>query len=325
MSESLGLGRWAYSKGLHDLGNGCYAWLQPDGGWGWSNAGLVVSEGESLLIDTLFDLPLTADMLAAMKDVEPSAAEIGTLINTHSNADHVNGNELVEGARIIASVAAAAEMEKDSPARLAQMMRNAPEMGQVGRWFLENFGAFDFEGITKTMPTETFEKRLEVTVGAKTLELLTVGPAHTAGDILVYVPQDRTIFTGDILFVDGHPIIWEGPVQNWIDACRLIGELDVDVVVPGHGPITDKRAAAALGSYFEYIRDQAKERFDAGLSAFEAAKDIELTDYSSWGDAERIVINVAELYREFAGERAEEGSILDRNLLFAQMAELAGS
>ena len=46
----------AYNRGLHELGDGLYAYLQPDGGWGWSNAGLVTSAGESLLIDTLFDL-----------------------------------------------------------------------------------------------------------------------------------------------------------------------------------------------------------------------------------------------------------------------------
>ncbi|WP_395709581.1 hypothetical protein [Reyranella sp.] len=59
--------KWHYSKGLHDLGNGCFAWLQPDGGWGWSNAGLVTDGLESLLIDTLFDLSLTAEMLAGMR------------------------------------------------------------------------------------------------------------------------------------------------------------------------------------------------------------------------------------------------------------------
>jgi glyoxylase-like metal-dependent hydrolase (beta-lactamase superfamily II) len=326
MAESLGNPRWAYTRGLHDLGNGAYAWLQPDGGWGWSNAGLVVSEGESLLVDTLFDLPLTRDMLAAMKDAEPKAAvSIDTLINTHSNADHVNGNELVKGATIIASSSAAEEMAADSPERLAKMMRAAPGMGQVGRWFLDSFGPFDFEGITQTLPTQTFERRLETRVGEKRIELLTVGPAHTRGDILVHVPDDRTVFTGDILFVEGHPIIWEGPVQNWIDALRLIEEMDVETVVPGHGPITDKRAATALREYFEYIGAETEKRFHAGLSAFEAAKDIELTDYDSWGDSERIVISVAEIYRELAGEEAAEGSILDRNTLFAQMAELAES
>ena len=78
--------RSEYTRGLHDLGNGCFAWLQPDGSWGWSNAGLVTDGDASLLVDTLFDLKLTRAMLAAMRDAAPRAtAAIGTLVNTHSN------------------------------------------------------------------------------------------------------------------------------------------------------------------------------------------------------------------------------------------------
>ena len=94
---------WTYTQGLHELGNGSYAWLQPDGGWGWSNAGLVCDSGESLLIDTLFDLRLTREMLEAMRRAAPAAARIGTLVNTHANGDHCYGNSLVSGARIVAS------------------------------------------------------------------------------------------------------------------------------------------------------------------------------------------------------------------------------
>ena len=91
--------RWRYEKGLHDLGGGAYAWLAPDGSWGWSNAGLIVDEEESLLVDTLFDLRLTQEMLDSMRDAEPrAAARIGTLVNTHANGDHCHGNQLVEGA-----------------------------------------------------------------------------------------------------------------------------------------------------------------------------------------------------------------------------------
>jgi hypothetical protein len=57
-----------FRRGLEDLGNGLYAWMQPDGSWGWSNAGFVRDGDESLLIDTLFDEPLTAEMLAAIED-----------------------------------------------------------------------------------------------------------------------------------------------------------------------------------------------------------------------------------------------------------------
>ena len=83
--------KFAYEKGLHQIGNGAYAWLQPDGGWGWSNAGLVVDGEQSLLVDTLFDVPLTLDMLAAYRDAEKAAEQVNTIVNTHHNGDHCNG------------------------------------------------------------------------------------------------------------------------------------------------------------------------------------------------------------------------------------------
>lgn len=86
------------------------------------------------------------------------------------------------------------------------------------------------------------------------------------------------MFTGDILFVDAHPVVWEGPIGNWIAACdRLLG-MDVDAVVPGHGPLTDARGVTALRDYLAYIAREARARFDAGLPAREAARDISLSD-----------------------------------------------
>ena len=96
--------------GLQALTDSAYAWLAPNGSWGWSNAGLIVDQEESLLVDTLFDLALTDEMLRAMRSAEPRAGAIDTLVNTHANGDHCHGNELVTGAEIIASTASAAEM-----------------------------------------------------------------------------------------------------------------------------------------------------------------------------------------------------------------------
>ena len=311
----------SYTKGLHDLGNGCYAYLQPDGSWGWSNAGLVVDGDQSLLVDTLFDLHLTRQMLNAIRRAEPKAtARIGTLVNTHSNGDHCFGNELVGGAEIIASAACAEEMREEGGAtRIATFKNNAAQMGEAGRFFMEILAPFDFEGINVAMPTRTFTGTLDYRVGNKTVRLIEVGPAHTRGDVLAYVPSERVIFTGDILFINGHPIIWAGPVGNWIKACQLMMDLDVDRVVPGHGPITDKKGVAALKGYLEYVTREARRRYDAGMPVFEAAQDIALTDYSSWGESERIVANVATLYSEFSGGTAKTPSMAE---LFTMMAKL---
>ena len=294
------LGIRPFRHGLHEVGARCYAWIQPDGGWGWSNAGLVVDGGKSLLVDTLFDLKLTRAMLSGMRDAEPVATRtFDKLVNTHANPDHCNGNELVSEAEIIASRAAAEEMAAQSPDRLVALMRQAPVMGETGRFLMEAFGDFDFQGLTQTLPTTTFEGEYKTRIGDKPVVLKQFGPCHTTGDIVVYVPDDRLVFTGDILFIEGHPVLWVGPVANWIGACDYLLELPVDVVVPGHGPVTGKRGVQAVRDYLVYVRNQAKTRYDAGLSVYDATMDISLTDFDSWGDAERIVVNVATLYREF--------------------------
>ena len=307
-----------YTKGLHDLGNGLWAYLQPDGGWGWSNAGLIVDGDRSLLVDTLFDLKLTGEMLTAMRRVSPAAASIDTLVNTHANGDHCFGNQLVGGARIVTSTRSAKEMAEVGPARLATLLKNSSEMGEAGDFLRRIFGAFHFDGITMTLPTETFDGETTLQVGGKEVRLYEVGPAHTQGDLMVHVPGDRAIFTGDILFIEGHPIIWAGPISNWIRACDRILAMDVESIVPGHGPLTDKNGVRALRDYLDYIAREARRRYDAGMPPFAAAQDIALDDYSSWGDAERIVVNVHSLYREFSGSTAPP----DINALFAQMAAL---
>jgi cyclase len=316
---ALGSPRFAYTKGLHDLGAGGYAWLQPDGGWGWSNAGLVVDDGESLLIDTLFDVPLTRDMLDAMRAAEPkAAAQINVLVNTHENGDHCNGNECCQGAEIIAHRLAAEGMARESPTMMAGLIASARGMGELGEYLVHCFGAFDFKSVTQTLPTTVFDSALVRHVGSKSVHITHVGPAHTRGDALVYVPADRTVFTGDILFIEGHPIVWEGPVSNWIETCEAILALDVETVVPGHGPITGKNGVAAVRDYLAYTQAEARKRYDAGLSVFEAAQDIAMADYESWGDGERIVINVSTLYKEFAGDHTPN----DVMSLFGQMARL---
>jgi len=313
------LGTRPYTRGLHDLGDDAWAWLQPDGGWGWSNAGLVVDGDEALLVDTLYDLRLTGDMLDAMRAAVPAAARIGTLVNTHSNGDHCNGNELVAGAEIVASAATADAMADESPQMMAALLEAAPGMGELGEFFTRCFGAFDFASVTKTPPSRTFSGRLDLRVGDTRVELVEAGPAHTAGDVLVHVPDRRTVFTGDLLFVGGHPIVWVGPVSNWLAACDLIESWAPETVVPGHGPITDLRGVRAVRDYLVWITVEARRRYDDGMDAFTAAQDIPLGDYADWGDAERVVINVDTLFREFSG--ATEATPVTE--LFARMAAIA--
>ncbi len=283
---------------LHRAGEGCLAYVQRDGSWGWSNAGLVIGDGVSLLVDTLFDLRLTAAMLATFAP-HTGAAPIATVVNTHANGDHCYGNQLVADAEIVSSTAAAAEME-EVPAALLGGLTAAP--GDVGDLFRSFFGAFDFDGIETTLPTRTFDGRLSLDVGGREVELIEVGPAHTRGDVIVVVPDSRTVFTGDILFIGGQPIVWAGPLTNWIAACDLMLGMDVEVVVPGHGPVTDKSGVVAVRDYLELVEREAADRQAAGVDAWEAAREIASLlgthgEFAPWTEAGRIAVNVETVYR----------------------------
>lgn len=302
--NNLRLPEFKYTRGLHDLGHGAYAWLQPDGSWGWSNAGLITDGKESFLVDTLFDLKLTGDMLTAMQAATPAALHIKSMVNTHSNGDHCNGNILIEGAEIIASKNTAAAMAYENPAMMVHFLKEAPNMGELGQWFKKSFGHFQFEGIERKLPNLLFEGKLERKVGNKTIELIEVGPAHTAGDTIVHVPELAIIFTGDILFIEGHPLMWAGPVSNWLKACDLIVNLKPKIVIPGHGPITDIRGVLAIKEYFQFVASEARKHFDAGKEILEAAQEMLKNKYRQWGDSERMAANVAMMYREFKGETA---------------------
>jgi len=289
----------SYLRGAQELGEGCVAYLQPDGGWGWSNAGLVVGDGASLLIDTLFDLELTAEMLGSFAP-HTRSAPITTLLNTHANGDHCYGNQLVEGAEIIASSSAAHEMAEVPPSMLAALNAAPGELGELFRGF---FGAFRFDGIEQRLPTRTFDGRLDVEVGGRVVELIEVGPAHTRGDVIAHVPDARTVFTGDILFVGGTPIVWAGPLSNWIAACDLMLGMDVETVVPGHGPVTDKSGVVAVRDYLAYLDDEATKRHAVGMDAFDAARDIAREmgvtgrTFAALGEFGRVSVNVETVYR----------------------------
>lgn len=286
-----------YTRGLHEVGDGVFAYLQPDGSWGWSNAGLVVDGESSLLVDTLYDLRITAEMLAAMRRATPAARAIDMLVNTHANGDHCWGNQLVGDAEIIGSRRCAEEMVELPPSLLAGLMASPPE-GPTGELLQRMFGAFDFGDIELVPPTTVFDGELTLRVGDTEVHLIEVGPAHTRGDVIAHVPAHRVVFTGDILFNGGHPIVWAGPVANWIAACDRIVDLRPETVVPGHGPVCDTAAVASERDYFAFLQREVPPRAEAGMSPLEAARDIDLGDYAGLGERERFVVNVAAVYRD---------------------------
>ncbi len=289
----------AYTKGLHELGDGLYTYLQPNGGWGWSNAGLITSQGTSLLVDTLFDLGLTRDMLDQMRPITDQHP-IGQAFNTHGNGDHWFGNELLpDGIPIVASARAIEDMRNVPPSAVDTLFNKLDLGPEFDAFAARTLRQFDFASVTERLPTQAFEVDAVLDVGDRHVRLLQLGPAHTSGDSIAYVPDAHVVFTGDLLFIEGTPMMWAGPVSNWLLACDRILDLNATTIVPGHGPVTDHSGVRDVQRYLTYIRDEARSRFNAGMNEDAAADDIDISDFRDWGDPERIAANVANLYREF--------------------------
>jgi cyclase len=297
-----------YTTGLHDLGGGTFAYLQPPGTWGLSNAGLIVSGREAALVDTMFTLDLTARMLDTIAGALPST-RISTVVNTHPNGDHCWGNQLLPDAEIIATAGCAGGMAHEiPPAAMTAMGETTLPDSAMGGYMRRYFGDFDFGGIVLTPAARTFTGRLEVALGHRTLELIEVAPAHTDGDLVVHVPDAGVVFAGDILFIGDHPVMWTGPIDNWITACDTILATGARTIVPGHGPVTDPAGVREFRAYLAHVAGRATDAAGRGVPYRQAAAEIARSWGHGWGLPERLVVTVGTHYRHLgvgAPERAE--------------------
>ncbi|MBZ5622082.1 MAG: MBL fold metallo-hydrolase [Acidobacteriia bacterium] len=330
-----------YGGGLHPLGQDVLAWLTPNGGWGESNAALISGHGASLLVDTLWDLPRTAAMLAAFQP-KLESAPIRQLVNTHSDGDHWFGNELVGADEIISTRAAARNMRRHGPGQLTflhavssvfRAMSYAPipkrrDWRAAADYFDGILRPFDFSMIRPERPTSTFSGKLQLNVGGREVQLIDVGPAHTSGDLIVHLPDDRMVFAGDILFLGMTPVLWDGSARNWIKACERILALKADTVLPGHGPVTDLAGVDGVRRYWQFLRSAVRLHFEKGRPATWAAQHIVRSDqflkqpFAKWDGQERIVINVHAIYRRLLGRKRRVSTWTRLNLL-RQAAVLA--
>ncbi|HEY7951331.1 MAG TPA: MBL fold metallo-hydrolase [Solirubrobacterales bacterium] len=292
-----------FERGFQPVGEDTWAWLQPNGGLGESNAGLIASGEHVLLVDTLWDLALTRRMLAEARALVDAAPE--TVFNTHSDGDHVWGNQLLGGARIVSTATAKGLMTLDTPRDLRRLKR----LGRVLRPLGREMAPFDWSGVELTLPNETFEGELSVAVGDREVHLIEVGPAHTAGDAVAWAPDVSVCFAADILFIGCTPITWAGPIAGWLAAIERISSLGATTFVPGHGPVCDRAAVDLLREYLEWVGAEGGSRLERGVPPAKAAREMLLSrefeslPWAGWDDPARLVITLStERFRREGGE-----------------------
>jgi glyoxylase-like metal-dependent hydrolase (beta-lactamase superfamily II) len=116
------------------------------------------------------------------------------------------------------------------------------------------------------------------------------------------MPGGRYQALGPALFRQCTPMGWTGTYDKWFQCLDLLLELDPEVIVPGHGPLCGVEGASEMRAYLEYVREESREHFDAGLTSLEAATRMEFGPYGEWRAPARLFMNVERAYREFRNE-----------------------
>lgn len=282
---------------LRRLSAHAYAAEQPRTGTGWSNSGLVAAGG-GLVVDSLYDVPLTRQLAALYAEVHPDPP--GRVVNTHHNGDHCWGNQVFEGAEIIAHRGCAERFADFAPER-AEAIRTMEDPPEALRSIHEEWADFDFSEVVLTPPTRVVDGDLTFELDGLAVELLHVGPAHTEGDLVVHLVDEHVVFMGDVLFHNCTPIGWEGSTDRWIEAIRRVEALAPDHVVPGHGPVCGIEGLQAARRYLEDVRDASRAGWEQGLSVLDCCATIDLGEYARWDEPWRLAANVHRVYRECAG------------------------
>lgn len=277
-----------WKTAMRELAPGVFAYVQATGQTGISNAGLIVGAESAVAVDALMVPSMTRRLVAAIK--RTTRHRLGTLINTHHHLDHTGGNRFFPQATIVSTARCRAELAPGLPP-VALLQRFMPRFAR------------EFPQVELALPSVTFDERLVIHDGHREIHLWHPGtPAHTSGDATVFLPRERVLFAGDLAFHFVTPLAFQGHVGHWIAAVDRVLALDPDVIVPGHGPIGTRAELVLMRDYLALVRREARARYDAGMTAEAAARDIKLGLYASWHEAERILPNVMRCYQEFRDE-----------------------
>ncbi|MGH3492643.1 MAG: MBL fold metallo-hydrolase [Sciscionella sp.] len=261
------------------LAPGVHAFVQLDGGWGLSNAGLVCSDDAVVLVDTWFTERRNDALRRMVMETAPIAPT--HLVNTHHHGDHTYGNGWFPEATIISH-----EATREAVIAL--------DAGASAR----RFTTVDFGHIAHTPASVTFEKSLQLHAGQFTLDVLFPGISHCVGNTVVFVREASVLFAGDILLKGCTPAFVGGSALGYLEVLEGLRQLKPTHVVPGHGALCGAEVIDETERYLRFVIESARGALANGQSPLEAARGATLGEFEDWIDSERIVGNLYRTMRE---------------------------
>lgn len=274
-----------------EVSENIYAYVQPDGSWWINNTGFLIGRRGVVSVDACSTERRTRDYLSTITGLTDQP--VRTLINTHHHGDHTFGNYLFPGATIVAH----------DRARQAMLDWGQPRSAPI--WTDVDWGHIELEP-----PFLTYEQEVRVYVDDLLCHVRYLGtPAHTTNDSVVWVPERRLLFSGDVLFNGGTPFLLQGSLSGALFALQSIRALDPATIVPGHGEVCGIEVVDQVENYLRFLQSLARNGHQAGLSPLEVARSTDLGEFADWLDPERIVGNLYRAYAELDGH--EPGAPID--------------
>ena len=280
---------------LHEVAPGVHSWVQPDGSWWVNNAGAVAGDGGVLVIDTCATAARTRRFLDAV-DAATGGTPVRMAVNTHQHGDHTYGNSLLPATTVIVG-----HTQMREGLRVDPIIDGCPPLWDP---------VPDWGPVTRRLPDISVGSGLTLHVSDRRVDLLHPGgPAHTTGDLIAWLPEERVLFSGDLVFAGLTPLVFMGSVDGALAAVDWLESLQPDVVVPGHGPeLAGPDIARVLEEqrrYYRLVLTVAQDGLSKGLTPLQVAREVNLGEFAGWADAERLVLNVHRVYADRSGRELD--------------------
>ena len=266
-----------------------------------SNAAVIINEADVLVVDSHISPAAASALLTELRRITPKPVRY--VVNTHFHFDHSHGNQAYPpGVEIIGheftremmaagksmSGAAYEAIVGSIPQRIEQLKRdiaNASDAQQrarlEGQLVLQQDLLLATRAVRPTPPTTTLASRMTLHRGDRAIQLVFFGRGHTGGDVVVYLPQEKVLVTGDLL-LEGVPYMGDAFPVEWVETLEQVKQLDFDVVMPGHGnAFRGKEKIAHLQSYLRDFWQRASDHYARGTPAEAAARQIDMRDHAA--------------------------------------------
>jgi len=260
----------AFAGGLTKIADGIYSYVDvknpsPATSFG-ANAGIIIGKDGVVVVDSLTSAKEAQRFIKDIRSITDKP--IKYVVNTHHHLDHSLGNsEFVKlGAAVIGQENCRTEAQKDADT----ILKRALNYG---------FTPEALEGTTVVLPSLTFKDKMTIELGDRIVELIYPGPSHTAGSSFILIPDVKVLFAGDTLFTNFHPNIRDADVDGWIKSLDRIAALDVQKIIPGHGPTVDRTAVTAHRDMLLAVRDRVSKLIEQGRTQEEAVAAKPAADY----------------------------------------------